>query len=231
MSIILDIDRTYYAHRGALLSTLPMQGVWGVKVGNHVLKHGLEATLSQLSGKINVFVDLKHGDVDSRMDSIYEIYENMRGLAPMFVSVAGDIRPVSLDCRTRLRPMLVVVPLRSDMTEEDCRREYGCSRIERVERVCLKASLGKVHATTCPASLLPSIGMRLRYSFLHGVIATGARSRGVPGHEHIKPLTPEEALNHGATHVVIGREVNESPNPIATLKQLAGRCLAARKVA
>ena len=227
--IILDTDRMHPAHREAVLAAMRIPGLWGFKVGNAVLRYGLEYVLSKLKG-FNVFVDLKHGDVDSRMKSIYYLYRDIdRTLTPpRFISVAGDVRRSSLDQHYDLKePFLVVVPLRSDMSDGDCRREYGCSRYDRVEKVALKSSMVRVPATTCPGWLLPQIGMRLRNGFMHGVIATGTRSEGVGGDEHQQPVTPEFALKHGATHVVIGREITADPDPVAALYRLGERTNAA----
>lgn len=226
--IIIGLDRADDELRQEIIRALPMPGVWGIKLGNIVLEQGIESVLQNIAGRVKVFVDLKHTDVHDRMVSIVELYRGMGACAPDYLSISGDVNSATLKSvrATGAGMTIVMVPIRSDQSDEECKREYGYADFEWLLKRLVKAECAGISAVTCPARLLTCLsGMRTRKSF-RTIIATGVRSEGVQTNEHVKPLQPERALELGATHVVIEREVTEATDPVAALYALATRCAA-----
>lgn len=52
------------------------------------------------------------------------------------------------------------------------------------------------------------------------VITPGVRSKGQGHDDQIRVTTPEDAIRHGATHVVVGREITKAENPFAAAKRI-----------
>ncbi len=215
-SIILGLDRASGELRQQIINILPIQGVWGIKLGNLILKQGLENILKNIGGRVNVFVDLKHTDVHDRMVSIIKLYRALGPYAPQYLSVDSGVNSETLKSIRALsgQMTIVMIPIRSDQNDEECKREYGYADFEWLMRRQVKAEFAGISAITCPAQFLRYLeGTRSRKTF-RTIIATGVRSKGTGKNEHINPMPPEEALTLGATHVVIEREVTEATDQL-----------------
>jgi orotidine-5'-phosphate decarboxylase len=46
-------------------------------------------------------------------------------------------------------------------------------------------------------------------------VVPGIRPAGLSSNDHVRVLTPGEALEAGATYIVVGRPITQSPDPAA----------------
>ncbi len=53
-----------------------------------------------------------------------------------------------------------------------------------------------------------------------GLIVPGIRPAGSNGHDQVRVLTPEEAVEAGADYLVIGRPITGSPDPVGTVRAI-----------
>jgi orotidine-5'-phosphate decarboxylase len=49
-------------------------------------------------------------------------------------------------------------------------------------------------------------------------VVPGVRPGGLRSNDHVRVLSPSEALGAGADHIVVGRPITESPDPAATAR-------------
>jgi orotidine-5'-phosphate decarboxylase len=55
------------------------------------------------------------------------------------------------------------------------------------------------------------------------LVVPGIRPGGEPHNDHVRVLTPEEALEKGADYLVVGRPVTEAPDPAAAARSILRR--------
>jgi orotidine-5'-phosphate decarboxylase len=233
--IILDIDEASPELWAAIRLVMPLPGVWGFKVGDLVLKHGISQMMYPGGEKFNMFVDLKHFDTIDRLVRIMREYAVLGEYAPTFITISGDAckAPHDLNKIIAVRGTcnIIVTGTLSSWSDDDCLDVYNMTAAAWQAHMHGRAFENDAQGITCPAWLLEDevvqediIHTREQAGFY--VIATGIRSEGIPAGNHAQPRTPEFALQHGATHVVIGSEVINAVDPVATLRSLALRCLA-----
>ncbi len=211
--IILDIDKADLSLRRQLVRYGPMQGFWGVKLGDEIIDCGLTTATSPFVNRHHVFVDLKHYDVRDRLARIVRKYARGAEYAPKFLTISGA-RPVEAIAAAVAErgPIDIIVtgPLSDDhlADEEDV--------AETLDKVYESGAQG----ITCPAWLLPESPLK---TYDGHVVTTGVVSKGVARRHHFNPRPLEFALDYGATHVVVGTEVTESDDPFKTLLGLVAR--------
>ncbi len=217
MQIILDIDVADKGLRALLAQHWPLSGLWGFKLGDEVLKHGMTTALCPFGKKYNMFVDLKHYDVRGRLARIVKLYADLGEYAPKFLTICGksDQDAITEAVSVRGSIDIIVTGILSDQkrvgTEED-------DQLEHMEKALQAGAQG----ITCPAWLLPEFDWKNDFENGH-VIATGVMSADVDPRHHRYPMPPEFALKYGATHAVIGTEVVAAKDPLGTLQELCSR--------
>jgi orotidine-5'-phosphate decarboxylase len=96
-----------------------------------------------------------------------------------------------------LAPAAEAVPYLAQMAMES-----GCDGV-----VCAATDIAAVRAL-CPDPFM--------------LVVPGTRSPGADRHDQARVMTPREAMDAGATRLVIGRQVTHAEDPAAALEQLLG---------
>jgi orotidine-5'-phosphate decarboxylase len=52
------------------------------------------------------------------------------------------------------------------------------------------------------------------------VVVPGVRPSGLSSNDHVRVLTPKEALGAGADHIVVGRPVTDAADPVAAARSV-----------
>ncbi len=217
MEIILDVDVAERSLRDALAQHWPIEGLWGFKLGDEILKHGMTTALCPFAKKHKVFVDLKHHDVRGRLARIVKLYADLGEYAPKFLTICGksDQDAITEAVSVRGTIDIIVTGILSDQkrvgTEED-------DQLEHMEKALQAGAQG----ITCPVDLLPEIDWQADWDDGH-IVATGVVSEGVDPRHHREPRPPAFALKYGATHAVIGTEVIAAEHPLSALQDLCSR--------
>lgn len=211
-TLIVDVDPVVN-DLALVKACASVPGVWGIKVGHPTWL---------LPASIKLFVDGKIYDTRDRVArDIARCAASSR--PPQFVTISGDITPEAIASAVAERgPIAIVVTtVLSDWDDAFCQREYGGDMTSRLEHMTDKTLQAGAQGITCPAWLLPNLVLPSAGETI--IVATGVVSKGAPAHNHQNPRPLEFALAHGATHVVVGREVTDSKQPLATLRALAKR--------
>jgi orotidine-5'-phosphate decarboxylase len=225
--IILGMDGADADLRAMLEAEQPIPGVWGEKIGDDILWNGARTQLQRTLGK--VFVDLKAYDTKDRLMRIIAGYATLPH-PPTLLSISGELNDGKaykkiVAARGRVG-ILLTGPL-SDWNDEFCLDKYTMTAAAWMDHVLTLAYESGAQGVTCPAWLLKDKNlksfikeMRANEEFL--VVATGIRSKGVPKGNHKYPRTPEFAMRHGASLIVIESEVTSLPGrePLAQLKKI-----------
>jgi orotidine-5'-phosphate decarboxylase len=218
---ILDMDNPHPLIYQQMTYVGNLPGIWGFKLGIEAFLHGADYIFNAYSPH-RIFLDTKIWDTAYRVRSDIEKIAALNLIAPWFVSVGFGSAHMIASAVTAAGPKVhvIVVPVLSDLTEQDIKLEFGTTGIERQRKGLRFAVATGAAGVTCPSRLLPN----LNNSQGKLVIATGVRDYNDERDGHVDPLPPEEAFGLGATHVVLGRSIHGAPNPMAKLESILKRC-------
>ena len=193
-----------------------------------VFKIGLELYLSQGKGIVNiinafgkeVFLDLKLYDIPNTtkgaVAAIVEMGVDMftihtSGGRAMITEVAKEAARVAEDKGLK-RPKVLGVTVLTSFEEKDM-KELGVERkIE--EQVVSLAKLGLeagVDGVVASPHEIEILRKNLGEDFL--IVAPGIRLKGDDSGDQKRFLTPQEAIEKGASHIVVGRSIIKAASP------------------
>lgn len=223
--LILDVDTADSGLRALLANHHPLEGLWGFKIGDEILKHGITNALYPWGKRYNFFVDLKHHDVAGRLERIVALYATLGPYAPKFLTISGE-RPVeAIAAAVKARGTIDII-VTGALSDEELTITEGVGKMLAAMNKVMRAGAQGVTFPAWIAAHIDSVLKRSAWQGCHSVF-TGVVSEGVPARHHFNPRPLEFALAHGATHVVVGTEVVASNDPIRTLQTLTARCNAA----
>ncbi len=224
--IILGLDGASEQLR-KLLSSEPIPGLWGEKIGDDVLWNGAHAQLE--TGFPRKFVDLKHYDTESRLKRIVAGYAALPR-PPALLTISGELNDTDAYkglASVRGNVGLILTGPLSNWDDEFCLDKFNFTAGAWMDHVLTLAFESDMQGVTCPAWLLDDTDIKqvleeVRKEEEFIVIATGIRSEGVPPGNHKHPRTPAFAIKHGATFVVVESEVTGLPGrgPLTQLQRI-----------
>lgn len=203
-----------------------------VKVGKELFVSAGPAVVAQLHERgFEVFLDLKFHDIPNTVAGacraaarlgVWMVNVHASGGSAMMraarEAVAAFARP----------PLLIGVTVLTSLSDAQL-GEVGLAgtAAENVERLARLAAASGLDGVVCSAEEAPLLRGALGAGFV--TVTPGIRLAGEAKGDQSRVVTPAEAVRRGAHYLVIGRPVTQSPDPSATLQQIA-RSLAGEKV-
>ena len=107
----------------------------------------------------------------------------------------------------------------TSLDEEQIKYVYGKSPIDTVHDLAILAKMGGAHGIVCSPQ---EVGLLSSHSELRGMkfITPGVRSAGKSADDQERIGTPRAAVDNGATHLVIGRQITQAADPEEALRQI-----------
>lgn len=113
-------------------------------------------------------------------------------------------------------PLLVAVTVLTSMGREDLAElAWDEEPIACVSRLASLAESAGLDGVVCSAAEAAVLSQRQRAGFL--LVTPGIRQAGDALGDQKRVVTPSDALSAGATHLVMGRSITDSPDPAATV--------------
>ena len=170
----------------------------------------------------DIFLDLKFHDIPNTVAKAVRAAADL-GVWMVNVHASGGTRMMRAAKEALAdaphQPLLVAVTVLTSMGQEDL-VELGCHD-EPIDRVCQLAALTQeagLDGVVCSAAEAAVLSARHREGFL--LVTPGIRQAGDAAGDQRRIVTPEQAVSAGATHLVIGRSITDSPDPAATAAQI-----------
>ncbi|MCY3874929.1 MAG: orotidine-5'-phosphate decarboxylase [Rhodobacteraceae bacterium] len=191
------------------------------KVGLGMLAGGgLELVQELMARGKHVFLDLKLFDIGATVEMAAS---GLGGLGPTFLTVHGDPHVVSAavagraDTGTKILAVTILTSVdRGDL--DNCLIRSGSLEGLVVERARLAIEAG---ADGVIASPLEARLLRERIPEPQFLIVTpGIRLEGGAVDDQKRIATPGAALRAGASHVVVGRQITRSGNPVDAVRRV-----------
>lgn len=187
----------------------------GVKLGLEFFnRHGPQGVqMIQNEGfKPSLFLDLKYHDIPNTVAGAVESAASL-DVAFLNVHASGGsemMRAARRACTGNTRLLAVTVP--TSLGEEDIDtvgyKGPAADQVERLARLTHGAGLDGV---VCSAHEIKQLRNALPKDFI--LMVPGIRPEGSNVGDQKRVMTPKQAVDAGATHLVIGRPITESLNP------------------
>jgi len=169
-----------------------------------------------------VFLDLKYHDIPNTVASAVREAARL-GVNMLTVHAAGGSKMLSAatDAGRSSNPHLniLAVTVLTSM-DEDGLHETGITGkvLDQVLRLAKTALSAGCHGVVASAHEASALRREFGNDFL--IVTPGVRFAGTSHGDQARVVTPSEAIQAGATHIVVGRPITEAEDPASTAKQI-----------
>lgn len=207
--IIVALDGMTWEQMHALVDPLRTTGCV-LKVGDAIINYGAERLLPMLSVYGRIMVDIKGHDIDN---TVANICKRLRPHSPWAVTVhasgGADMVKVARDNLPPATKVLAVTVLTS-FTKDTCDEIFHRRPIEQVKHLAEVAHRGGADGFVCSAE---EVGVLKAMYPDATLVVPGTRSPGVATNDQKRTGTPREAMDAGASYLVMGRQITGHDNP------------------
>jgi orotidine-5'-phosphate decarboxylase len=209
--VALDVDSVAEARR--LITTLG-DAVGFYKIGHQLaFSGGLELASQLKSEGKHVFLDMKLLDIDNTVEKGVAAIARM-GLDMLTIHAYPKAMRAAVKAAAGSSLTLLGVTVLTSMDDADLAEAgYAGSPRDLVLRRALQAREAGMGGIVCSPeeakSVRPIIGPQM------ALVTPGIRPKGADKGDQKRIATPREALNSGASHLVIGRPITAASNPRA----------------
>lgn len=218
--IALDYPDAYAAQ--AMAGQLDPQTV-RVKVGKQLFTaEGPAVVKALVADGFDVFLDLKFHDIPNTVAGAVLAAADL-GVWMVNVHASGGSRMMAAAVGALAgragAPLLTAVTVLTSMGEEDLRElGYVGAAIDRVSALAALAEASGVDGVVCSAIEAARLREERAEGFLR--VTPGIRLAGDAAGDQRRVLTPQAALEQGASHLVIGRSVTGAADPQAVVTEI-----------
>ena len=187
----------------------------GIKLGLEFFNsHGPQGVQTILENRVrpSVFLDLKYHDIPN---TVAGAIESATSLDVAFLNVhatggAEMMRAAKGACRksTKLLAVTVLTSLNDSALEEVGQATPAADQVLRLATLTHASGLDGV---VCSAHEIKTLRNALSPNFV--LMVPGIRPAGSDAGDQKRVMTPREAVDAGATHLVIGRPITSAKNP------------------
>lgn len=194
-----------------------------LKIGKELFTHEGPALVRQLQAfGFEVFLDLKFHDIPNTVASAVAAAADL-GVWMVNVHAQGGSRMMNA-ARERLSQggystLLTAVTVLTSMEASDL-AEVGIARspIEHVQALARLAAECGLHGVVCSAQEAACLRQQVADEFL--LVTPGIRPVDSAADDQRRIVSPRQAMLNGASHLVIGRPITQSPDPVAALNAI-----------
>lgn len=217
--IIVALDGKQWDDVLPLLDSLRTSGcIW--KVNDLMLDRGLAWILPNLSVYGRVMVDLKGHDIPN---TITNICKRLRSCPPWAVTVhasgGAEMVRAAVKALEGTGTKVLAVTVLTSLDATDCKDIYGRQPVDQVMHLAKLADFAGADGFVCSpeeVGILSSMPWGKKKLF----VTPGVRSSGVASGDQQRIGTPKAAMEAGATHLVIGRQILEAADPVAEVSRI-----------
>ncbi|MBF7683142.1 orotidine-5'-phosphate decarboxylase [Acinetobacter sp. B5B] len=222
MSIIVALDSKSKKEALQLADQLD-PSLCRVKVGKELFTHeGPEIVKALHQLGFDVFLDLKFHDIPNTTAQAVCAAADL-GVWMVNVHASGG-RKMMETCAERLnagnyQTQLIAVTVLTSMAQEDL-KDIGLdvNPVDHVRRLARLTKDSGLNGIVCSAQEATFLRAELGQDFT--LVTPGIRPQGSQSDDQKRIVTPSQAIDAGATHLVIGRPITKSAHPQKTLKEI-----------
>jgi orotidine-5'-phosphate decarboxylase len=194
-----------------------------LKVGKELFTAAGPQLIESLVAKdFKVFLDLKFHDIPTTVKKACEAASNL-GVWMLNVHASGGSAMMQAALEgvnnSSNNPYLIAVTVLTSMNQASL-NEIGIevdveNQVLRLAKLAQNTGLDGVVCSAMEANLLKK---QLKDDFL--LVTPGIRPANVNRDDQSRVVTPQDAINNGASFLVIGRPITQAPNPLQALESI-----------
>lgn len=194
----------------------------GIKLGMEFFNtHGPQGVQTILSGQVkpSVFLDLKYHDIPNTVAGAVSAASSL-DVAYLNVHASGGSEMMQEALKactgnTKLLAVTVLTSMNESLLDAVGQGHDPVSQVVRLARLTHDAGLAGV---VCSAQEIKRLRNTLPKSFI--LMVPGIRPAGSDVGDQKRVMTPKEAMDAGATHLVIGRPITGAPDPVKAAQDI-----------
>ena len=207
-----------------------------LKVGKELFTAAGPRLVEKLVAKnFDIFLDLKFHDIPNTVAKACEAAANL-GVWMLNVHASGGsaMMQAALEGvnRTSHKPYLIAVTVLTSMNQASL-SEIGVENAleNQVLKLAKLTQQAGLHGVVCSAQEAQMLRAQLGDDFclvtpgIRPALANSQIHLQVNRDDQARVVTPADALNNGASYLVIGRPITQADNPLKALKTIAADCL------
>jgi orotidine-5'-phosphate decarboxylase len=201
-----------------------------LKVGKELFTATGPQFVEKLIAKdFKVFLDLKFHDIPNTVAKACEAASNL-GVWMLNVHASGGsammqaaLEGVNKSKHSGMQPYLIAVTVLTSMNQSNL-NEIGIvgSVEEQVLRLAKLTQLAGLQGVVCSALEAKLLRDHLGNDFC--LVTPGIRPASVNANDQSRVVTPHDALNQGASYLVIGRPITQAEDPLKALEDIYAEC-------
>ena len=220
--IFCAIDKADMDAAKKLCAQITKAGI-GIKLGLEFFnKFGVQG-LKEIQNNfvdIPIFVDLKYHDIPNTVAGAVRSITSEITPAYLNIHAAGGLemmKAAKAACppETKLLAVTILTSLDEQAIEEVGYKENLRDRVVQMARLTQAAGLDGV---VCSSHEIEAIREACGDDFI--LMVPGIRPAGSAVGDQSRVMTPKEAIDKGATHLVIGRPISQSDNPAKSAQDI-----------
>ena len=222
MSIIVALDAKSEYHALTIVEQLDPT-LCRVKVGKELFTHAGPSVVQKLQHQgFEVFLDLKFHDIPNTTAQAVCAAADL-GVWMVNVHASGG-RKMMQTCAERLKAgnyqtQLIAVTVLTSMGREDlCDIGLDIEPVEQVKRLAKLTQESGLDGVVCSAQEAKILRDMLGQDF--ALVTPGIRPKGANADDQKRIVTPKQAMQDGASHLVIGRPITQAAHPTDMLKSI-----------
>lgn len=171
----------------------------------------------------DIFLDLKFHDIPNTVAGAVRSAAEL-GVWMVNVHASGGRRMLSAAAEALQNnsspPLLIGVTVLTSMSDQDLQElGYTETALERVLRLAALSADCGLDGVVCSAMEAPALRER-HPSAAFSLVTPGIRLRGDDAGDQRRVVSPGDAIDHGASYLVIGRSVTAADDPLAALQRI-----------
>jgi orotidine-5'-phosphate decarboxylase len=202
----------------------------GIKLGKEFFTaHGPQGIhQTRDAGGVPVFLDLKFHDIPNTVAGAVRVACDMKPYmmtihasgGPAMIRAAADAATQGADQSGYARPLIIAVTVLTSLDQADL-NAVGVSDTpsDQVRRLAALAQENGADGIVCSPLEIEVLRQDLGPDFV--LVVPGIRPAGTDAGDQKRVMTPEEAMQAGATHLVIGRPITQAADPAAAARAIA----------
>lgn len=198
-----------------------------LKVGKELFTATGPQLVEQLLAKgFKIFLDLKFHDIPNTTAKACEAAANL-GVWMLNVHASGGkaMMEAALEgvAKSKNKPYLIAVTVLTSINQANL-SEIGIettveNQVLKLAKLTREAGL---HGVVCSAMEARLLRQNLKEDFL--LVTPGIRPANVNQDDQSRVVTPHDALNNGASYLVVGRPITQAPDPLKALEAILKDC-------
>ena len=170
-----------------------------------------------------VFLDGKFDDIPNTIAKASKAASHL-GVSMFNVHASCGMDAIKAASQEKGNSTLLVVTVLTSMDEGTCQHIFGAKPKDAVIKFALDAKRSGADGVICSPAELEFLSQEQE---LHDFqkVTPGVRPQWAASNDQKRTLTPREAIDKGATQLVIGRPITQAPPEIGTPAQAAQKIL------